>query len=314
MTTDDVHETASGYLDPAVLAAISPLALRTRRVVEGMMTGMHRSHHHGVSVEFAEHRPYVPGDDLRHLDWKVYGRSDKLYIRQYHQETNLEIRLVLDVSGSMGYRSNLAPWRKYDHAASLLAALAWLTLEQRDRVGLRVHDQALRAEVRPSGAGGHWHAITTQMEALAPGKGAEAATDLEGALTRVTAGGARRGLVVLASDLLGDPDALEDGLARLRHHGHDAVLLQVLDPAEARFPFRAPAAFHGLEGEATLRMDPAALRRGYLEAFEAHQGRLGEMARRFGFEHQVLTTDQPLGPPLAHLLARRHALVERGRR
>lgn len=344
------HPTSDmSYLDPHTLAAVGSIELRARMVVEGLMTGMHRSPYHGISVEFAQHRPYVAGDDTRFLDWKVYARTDKLYLKQYQQETNLDMVLLVDGSGSMGYSSrgqgiegspgqvkereraasdHSAPWSKFDHAATVAAAMAHLALKQQDRVGLTLFADELRSATRLSNSQGHWRLITEALEQQTaslndapeagrePGDGSDQADapaiDFAGLFDRVVAKLGRRSLVVLISDLFDDPANLERGLARLHHRRHDVILLQTLDPAELTFPFRDPSDFLGLEHEGRLALDPAALRRAYLDELHAHLRQVEQLARRFRFDYLRLDTSESIGPPLSHFLAHRAARIARG--
>ena len=349
MPTDTATSTAAhSYLEPATLAAIRPIELRARMAVEGLMTGLHKSPYQGFSVEFAQHRQYAAGDDIRFLDWKVYGRSDKLYLKQYQKETNLDLVLLVDGSGSMAYGSAVKPgdpadrasardlgvlsrgpralgWRKYDHAASLAAAMAYLALRQQDRVGLVLFDDKLRTATRMSNAQDHWRSLVEVLSAE-PVDPAEArggvdehgnplgrTTELGTLFEQVNARTTQRSLIVVISDLFDTPEALERGLARLHHRRHDVILLQVLDPAELTFPFRSPSEFVGLEGEGRLQLDPHALRQAYTEALEAHLRGIEEVTRRFRFDHLLLDSSQSLGPPLSHFLARRTARLSKGK-
>ncbi|MDX1682726.1 MAG: DUF58 domain-containing protein [Phycisphaeraceae bacterium] len=313
-TTQD----AQGYLDPRTLAAIEPLQLRARMIVEGIRTGMHRSPHHGVSVEFAEHRPYAAGDDLRHLDWKVFGRSDKLYIKQYQQETNLDLLLLVDISGSMGYTSDTVEgWRKCDHALALAVAMAYLALQQGDRVGMTLFDHEVQAMVRPASNRTHWQSLVAAAQEHLPEANftppeEDHSTDLERVFGDTVVRVAQRSLIVLISDMLDHEATLEQGLARLRHRGHDALLLQTLDHAEWTFPFRSASEFIGLEGEEPLRLDPSALQKAYLQTLEDHQAQLAEATRKFGFDYLALDTSDHLAEPLSRLIARRAALIGKG--
>ncbi|MCC6581628.1 MAG: DUF58 domain-containing protein [Phycisphaeraceae bacterium] len=299
---------AASYLDPATLAAISSLEVRARLIVEGLMTGMHRSPYHGFSVEFAEHRQYAPGDDIRHLDWKVFGRTDKLYLKQYQQETNLDLLLLVDASGSMAYSSQTNPaWRKYDHAASLAASLAYLALQQQDRVGLILFDDHMHHATRLSNTHEHWRSVVEALAgaSLVADEAGGKSTSIGRLFDELLAKRHQRSLIVLVSDLFDDPAALERALARIQHRRHDLILVQTLDPAERTFPFRSPADFVGLEGEGVLGLDPPAVRRAYLNAFHEHQRQVDQIARRFQFDHLVLDTGESLGPALSHFLARR---------
>lgn len=315
---------SSTYLDPQTLAAIGSLELRARMIVEGLMTGMHRSPYQGFSVEFAQHRQYAPGDDIRHLDWKVFGRTDKLYLKQYQKETNLDLVILMDRSGSMGYGSHgyqgSPRWRKYDHAACITAAMTYLALRQQDRVELVLFSNRIRTATRISNSHDHWRTVVEALVAGAPSGSRPAdpgaddlPTDLGRLFDEVMAKVTRRSILVLISDLFDDPAALERGLARLQHRRHDLIVLQTLDPAELSFPFRAPSDFLGLEGEGRLGLDPAALRRAYLDALREHLAEVERITRRFHFDHLLLDISKPLGPALSHFLARRSAMVSRGR-
>ena len=316
----DTAADARRYLDPHTLAAIGSLELRARMLVEGMMIGQHRSPYRGFSTEFAEHRAYAPGDDLRHLDWKVYGRTDKLYLKQYQKETNLRLVLLVDVSGSMDYCSgHVAGWRKYDLAATVAAALANLALHHQDRVRLVLFGSDLLRETALSNARDHWRSIVGMLMSvaeLAPESPAGACgprTDLGRLFDQLGARLRHRSLVALISDLFDDPEVIERGVARLYHGRHDVILLQTLDHAELHFPFRAPSEFLGLEAEGRLSLDPMALRRAYLEALREHQARIEAAARRFRFDYVQLDSSRPLAGALSQFLARRAAMIGKGR-
>ncbi|MBI1335642.1 MAG: DUF58 domain-containing protein [Phycisphaera sp.] len=330
--------TTTDYLDPRTLASISPLELRARFIVEGLMTGMHRSPYQGYSVEFAQHRQYAPGDDIRHLDWKVFARTDKLYLKQYQKETNLDLVLLVDVSGSMAYgggpsrrvptpgkteggrseRDNARErgWRKFDHAASVAAALAYLAIQQQDRVGLVTFDDHIRSTVKASNSRGQWRTVVEHLgvEPLDPAAVgdtgfAERKTDLSKLLDQVNAKLSQRSLIVLVSDLFDDPASLDRGLARLSHRRHDVIVMQVLDHDELEFPFRGPSQFVGLEAEGKVNLDPSALRKAYLESLQAHLREVERIAQRYRFDYLLLDSSQSLGPPLSHFLARRGAMT-----
>lgn len=316
----------ASYLDPAILTAIGSLEMRARMIIEGLTAGMHRSPYQGYSVEFAQHRQYAPGDDLRHLDWKVYGRSDKLYLKQYQKETNLDLVLLVDASGSMAYGSqgsgSPGNWRKFDYAATLAASLAHLALNQNDRVGLVLFADSVQATTRTSNAQGHWksiiNALNSQSSALptdfstgdsVQGRGTDLGRLFEQVLAKLT----QRSLIVLISDLFDTPEAIERSLARVRYSRHDLIVLQTLDSDELTFPFRGPARFMGLEGEGQIGLDPSALRDGYLKALRDHLQQVEQAARRFGFDHNLLDTSNPLGAPLSKFLAYRAASMSKGR-
>jgi len=313
------------HLDAGSLAALRSLELRARQAVEGVMAGMHRSPLQGVSVDFAQHRPYVGGDDTRFLDWKIYGKTDKLYIKQYQKETNLDLQLLVDCSGSMAYASREArgqAWRKYDCAATIAAAMAYLALHQADRVALTLFADATRAATRLSNRHGHWRTIVqaladTAVDVREEAHDADAATVGEQTarvFDHAAAKLGRRSLIVLISDLFDPPQAIERGLALLRHHRHDVIVCQVIDPAELDFPFRSASEFVGMEAEGRVNVDPSALRKFYLAEMTQHLDRVDEVTRRFHFDHLRLTTDQPLSAVLSLFLARREAAINKGKK
>lgn len=325
---------APNYLDPRTLAAVGPIDLRARMIVEGMMTGLHRSPMEGVSVEFAQHRQYTPGDDTRFLDWKVYGKTDKLYLKQYQKETNLDMVVLVDISGSMRYTSTRGlvatgspraaagfHWSKYDHAASLAAAMCHVALRQQDRASVVLFSDQIKTATRLSNAHDHWRTIVEALSSIdshevsepgathdgdtpAPGR-----TDLGRMFDQAVARLNRRSLVVLISDLFDDPQVIERGLAKLKFRRHDVIVLQTLDPAELEFPFRGPSQFLGLEAEGRMNLDPQAIRLAYLEALRRHLDQVEKITRRFRFDYMVLNTSEPMGPALSQFMARRSASI-----
>ncbi|MEL7089631.1 MAG: DUF58 domain-containing protein, partial [Planctomycetota bacterium] len=315
-------EATPNFLDPQTLAAIKTIDLRARIIVEGLMSGQHRSPQQGISVEFAQHRQYTPGDDTRFLDWKIYGKTDKLYLKQYQQETNLDLVVLLDCSGSMGYTSLTNQkagwtnrWTKWNHAACVAAAMTNLALRQQDRVSLTLFADDIVTGSRLSNAQNHWKTIAQLLHraelvkeennAVVPMDNTHTHTDLELIVDRTVSRLTRRSLVVLVSDLFDDPAHLEKGLARLHHRNHDVIILQVMDPAELGFDFRDASEFFGLEGEGRLPLDPAALRETYLEVVDEHLRGIETVARKFNYDYLLLNTQDALGPPLSHFLARR---------
>ena len=320
-------------------------------IVDGLMTGMHRSPMQGFSVEFAQHRQYVPGDDPRFLDWKVMAKTDKLYLKQYVRETNLDLMVLVDVSNSMDYtsadrftnkpKSELmnqgnapsgvgrdfkgkppAGWRKIDHACALVVALAQLSLNQADRVGLGVFADEVKRSTRLSNSMGHWRDITTALvesamigepsDQKATSDTIQGRTNLGNMFDQLLAQLKRKALVVVISDLFDDVANIERGLARLRYRGHDALVIQVMDPAELSFPFRDVSEFRGLEGEGKLPLDPHAIRKAYLEVVEEHNRQVAKTCQKFQIDHILLNTSEPLGAPLSHFLAKRTSMMSRG--
>ncbi|HYF14753.1 MAG TPA: DUF58 domain-containing protein [Phycisphaerales bacterium] len=318
---------ASLYLHPQTLARLGSFELRAKMIVEGFSSGQHRSPYQGLSVEFAQHRPYVAGDDLRHLDWKVYGRTDRLHLKQHQQETSLDLVVLVDSSGSMSYGSRgfaeasgegrktsldgRAHWSKFDHATALAAALAYITLRQGDRAGVVVFADEVRAMVRRSSSQGTWRQIigALSMHAVEPAN-RNRPTDLARVVEQVAGTINNRCLMAVISDLFIDPEAFRDALARLRFRGHDVIVFQVLDKAEEDFAFTDAAPFEGLEGEAMLRVDPRALRSAYLEVAQNHMAQIERITRAFSFDYQRISTHDWLGPPLAAFVARRNAMIK----
>lgn len=313
------------YLHPRTLSRLGTFELRAKHIVEGVMSGMHRSPYQGFSVEFAQHRQYVPGDDLRHLDWKVFGRSDKLYLKQYQQETNLDLVIMVDASGSMAYGSrdfsdasgvgrSEGPrgqriWSKFDHATALAAAMSYVALRQSDRVGLSVYADALQSLVRRSSSQGQWRQIVGALSAHT----VDAPTDIARVIDQMLAKLNNRCLIAIISDFFEDPNQLRAALARCKHRKHDVILFQVTDKQEQEFNFRDAAPFDGLEGEPRVRLDPRSIRKDYLEAFRAHQKQLRRTARAFGFDTISVSTHDWLGPPLAAFIAERNAKLKRSK-
>ncbi|MHC4938255.1 MAG: DUF58 domain-containing protein [Planctomycetota bacterium] len=293
----------SKYLDPAVLAEISRLDLRARQVVEGYVSGLHKSPRKGYSVEFAEHREYVPGDDIRHIDWKLWGREDRWYIKQYEEETNLRCHLLLDISESM--RFGTGPLNKFEYSATAAAGMAFLLLKQRDAVGIRLFDDHLRETVPLSS---NWHAlhnILTVCEETAPKKKTEFAQTLADFAEHA----GRRSMVVIFSDLFTDPAELERGLQILKHKRHEVLLLNVLDETEITFPFEDNTKFLGLEEMPDLIAEPRALRDGYLEVLQEHLDAVRRICASMRIDFVLLSTGDRLDKALSGFLAARARFV-----
>ena len=292
-------------IDPADLAALGNLEFVARAVVEGFLIGLHRSPHRGFSVEFAENRPYVPGDDIRYVDWRRYARSDRYYIKQYEEETNLRAYRAVDISGSMDWTS--APGRiltKLEYARLLAASLAYLLLRQGDAAGLLAFDDAIRVRVQPRATRRH---LGPLLGALARLEGS-GTTDAGGAVREVALRMRRRGLVVLISHLLLHPAETVRALQVLRHRGHEVLEFHLKDPAERELPQAGDAVFYDPEDESELRTDSAALRPEYRRAVEEAVQSWRLECRRMGADYHLFTTDTPLGALLGEYLEKRSHL------
>jgi len=289
------------FLPPEVLHKLRNLNLVARLVVEGFVAGMHQSPFHGYSVEFAEHREYSPGDDLKHVDWKVFARTDRYYIKQYEEETNLQAYVLLDASESMRYRSPKAPVSKLEYGSFLTAAICYLVLNQRDSAGLITFDQALRDHVPPSQAPSHLKVLLRTLDALEGTGQSKIGSLLHAVAERVK----RRGLYVIVSDLLDDPEQILWGLRHLRFLRNEVVLFHVMDPAELRFDFQDMLKLEGLEALGDEIVDPIAIRKGYLQELERHLDQIRNGCRRDKIDYVLLDTSQPLDIALVRYLATR---------
>jgi uncharacterized protein (DUF58 family) len=296
------------FLDPAVLARIGRLDLRAKQAVEGFITGLHSSHFFGHSVEFAQHREYVRGDDLRHLDWKVWSKTDRYYIKQFESETNLRATFVVDVSESMRYGRGV--FTKYDCASTIAACLGYLTLRQHDSAGLVSFDSTVRQVVPARAAIAH---IDTLVQALHVSKPKEK-TNLEQICRRVAEVTPSRGMVVLISDLLCDRPPLFRGLEMLRHRRHDILMFHVLDNDELEFPFAGTTKFEGMEELPDLLCDPRALRDGYLEELQSYLTEVRRGCSRRGIDYTIVRTGDNLDSVLTRYLNFRAAVVKNGGR
>ncbi len=290
------------YLDPEVVNKISPLDLKARLVVEGFISGLHKSPYHGFSVEFAEYREYVPGDDLRHIDWKVYGKTDRHYIKQYEEETNLVSHVLLDLSKSMEYGSGSVT--KRDYASTIAAALVYLVVQQQDAVGLGLFDRTVRKFVPAGSHHGHMRKLLQEI-AEAP---CDADTDVGTVMKDLSDRIRKRGLVILISDFLDEPDGILEGVQLLRHRRHDVIVMHVLDRDEVEFPFDTMTKFTGLEVEAQRVVNPRALRKAYLAEVEAHLETIKTGCHAIGADYVRMTTNQRLDVALSAYLATRSSI------
>lgn len=287
------------FLAPEVLARISSLELIARSVVEGFIAGLHRSPYLGFSTDFAEHRPYMPGDDLRHLDWKLLARTDRLYIKKYQGDTNARIHLLIDSSASMGYASGEVT--KLQYAQYLASSLAFLGVRQHDSVGLVAFDEKVIEHVPPGSRSGHLRTVLGVIERLAPGRGTTIAELLHRTADLLT----RRAIIVVISDLYDEPEQIIDGLEHLRFRGNDVIVFHVLDKQELDFDFIEPVVLEDSETEEQLHVLPDVLRDEYLRGVRSHIEQLTEGAARNRIDYEVHRTSEPLDAALFAYLARR---------
>lgn len=297
------------YLDPRTLARISSLDLRARLIVEGLMTGMHRSPYQGISVEFAQHRPYVQGDDIRHIDWKVMGRTDKLYLKQYQEETNLHLICIVDASESMAYGSvgdAQYPWTKYDLATAIAASLSYMAIQQQDSVGLAVFDADLKRYHKPSNSPGQWKMITNELIQQPRLKKTSIGRILDQIAEKLT----HRSLLVLLSDFFDDIEGIRKGMRHLRYKKHEIMAFQILDPMEISFPFEDVTLFKGLEEMGELLTEPRALRDGYLEQLDMFTEQLKKTCRGMHVDFARMNSGEPLDVTLSQFLATRAATIK----
>ena len=292
------------FLHPETIAHISRLDLRARQVVEGFISGMHRSPFFGHSVEFIQHREYVPGDDLRHLDWKVWSKTDRFYVKQYEEETNLRSTLVVDVSESMHY--GRGPLNKYAYGCTVAACLGYLLLRQQDAVGLITFDDAVRQTVPARSQHNHIDAIVQALHTSRPRE----KTNIEKTLRRIAENVQSRGMIVVVSDLLIDRGPLFRGLEMLRHGRHDVLVFHVLDEDEMTFPFAGTTRFEGMEELEQLLCDPRALRDGYIEALEEYLVEVRRGCARKGIDYMLVHTKEYLDAVLSKFLHHRDALLK----
>lgn len=290
----------SDFLTPLDLQKISNLQVLARQVVEGFCSGLHRSPHKGFSVEFKQHRQYVPGDEIRHIDWRVFGRSDRFYIREYEEETNLRATLLLDLSGSMNYGRNGVS--KYEYATRLAACLTYLMLQQQDSVGLVTFDTKIRKYIPPRSRVSHLRVLIDELQRSQPGGETELGEVFHDLVPKLH----RRGLLVVISDCFGDVPALLKALAHFRHARHEILIFQIWHPDELEFPFKSWTQFDCLERDGIKHLlDPVQLREAYLANLAKFRDDLTRGCRRHKIDLVPFTTDQPYAEALAAYLSRR---------
>ncbi len=291
------------YCDPRTLARLQGLELRARHVIEGYLSGLHRSPYHGFSIEFAEHREYAPGDDLRYVDWKVFGRTDKVYVKQYEEETNLVAYLLLDTSESMSYQGEQSPWSKLECTKTAAAVLAYLVLRQQDSVGVATFAEQMEQMVRASSSPSHLKTVLHVLEEAQPRGKTRAGQTFHRLAQRMQ----KRSVVLIFSDLFDDTRGVLRGLKHLRHRRHDVVVFHVLDPDELEFPFQQTTLFEGMEELPEVLTEPASLRRAYLREFQGFLTEVRRGCRENGLEYVPLRTDESLEVVLRSFLHARMA-------
>jgi uncharacterized protein (DUF58 family) len=292
------------FLHPDAIARISQLDLRAKQIVTGFITGMHRSPFFGHSVEFVQHRDYTPGDDIRHLDWKVWSKTDKFYIKQYEAETNLRCQLVVDVSNSMHYGNG--PLNKYSYACTTAACLAYMLLHQQDGVGLITFDEDVRQVIPSRSSHTHLDALLKGLDVSRP----RDKTDIEKIMRRVAENIPSRSMVVLISDIFVDREAFFRGMEMLRHGRHDILIFHIMDHEELSFPFTGTTRFEDLEGPDVITCDPRALRQGYIEVVEEYLTEVRRGCARKGIDYQMIHTKDYLDASLSKFLHHREAMAK----
>jgi uncharacterized protein (DUF58 family) len=288
-------------LDPEVLARLGTLKLRVRSITEGILSGLHRSPHHGQSVEFAEHKEYAPGDDVRRIDWKAFGKFDKYYVKQFEQETNLRCHLVVDCSGSMGWKGAPERLTKLEYGAALAASLAYLLVRQADAAGLLLCAGEVVRSIPPQASAGHLQPILEALSAATPA----GPTRLDAAIDWVVEHAPRRSAVVLISDLFDQDPTLLKRLAQLSRRGHEVTIFHLLDPAELEFPFEEPTLFLSMEDGRQVEAVGREVKKGYLALLAGWLAALKREAAEADLDYALCRTDRPLDEVLLPFLARR---------
>ena len=285
------------YLDPKTLDKIKKLDVRARLVVEGFITGQHRSPYNGFAIEFAAHREYSPGDDLRHIDWKVWSKTDRLYIKEYEEETNLKCHLIVDCSKSMRYGEKTG-WSKFDYASTAAASLGYMMQQQQDSVGMVLFSDKIDKNLKSSSHPSHLKLLLHELEQAEPAN----TTDVVDPFLALAAQIRQRGMVALFSDLFIDPDELGKALNQFRLRRHEVIVFHVMHHDELEFPFQDNTLFRGMEVEAELHTEPRALRKSYMEAVEQYMERVKKVCAVAGIDHVLLDTSKPLDGVLSSYL------------
>lgn len=291
------------YLQPDVVAKLTNMELVARLVVEGFITGLHKSPYHGFSVEFAEHRQYMPGDDIKHVDWKIYGKTDRFYIKQFEEETNLKSYIILDASKSMAYSSD-GKLTKLEYASYIAAALAQLMIQQRDAVGLTLYDEKIRSYMPPHATKSYLREILRQLELLQPTNKTSTAGSLHQIADRIK----RRGLVIILSDLFDKPDEVMTALRHFRHKKNEVIVMQVLDPMERSFAFGRDAVFKDMETSEELMTQPWHIQKSYQEEMRKFLEFYKRSCRENNIDYVLLDTGTPFDVALFEYLHKRQRM------
>ncbi len=301
------EENLSKYLDPRTLSKISRLDIKARLIVEGFISGLHKSPYHGFSVEFAEYREYVPGDDIKHLDWKVFARTDRFYIKQYEEETNLKAHVVLDCSESMRYSSGGVS--KFQYGAMIAASLAYLVLKQQDAAGLTLFDSDIRKYLPPTSSMSHLKQLIHEIDVADVKRKTDMGLIFHDLADRIK----RKGMVIIISDFFDDIEKITYGLRHLRHKKHDILVFHILDPAELEFPFESMTLFDGLEEYADILANPRSLRKAYLDEIITFNKELKKTCQNNRIDYVRMDTRYPLDVALTSYLATRRMVRAGGK-
>ncbi|MFA6456034.1 MAG: DUF58 domain-containing protein [Bacteroidota bacterium] len=297
------------YLRPEVVSKLANMELRARLVVEGFITGLHKSPYHGFSVEFAEHRQYMPGDEIRRIDWRVYGKTDRFYVKQFEEETNLKSYIVIDTSASMQFASDLPSSKekritKIEYASYIAASLSYLMIQQRDAVGLTLFDSSVRSTIPPHATKQHLRRVLIELEKIQPASTTNSAAALHQLAERIS----RRGLVIVLSDLFDDPSSVMAALKHFRHNHHEVLVMHILDPLERTFAFGSDAVFKDVETGEMLTTQPFHIQKAYQEAMKSFMDRYKRECRENSIDYILLDTSTPFDTALLHYLNKRQRI------
>jgi len=308
-------QTQLKYLQPEVVSKLSSMELRARLVVEGFITGLHKSPYHGFSVEFAEHRQYMPGDEIRRIDWRAYGKSDRFYVKQFEEETNLKSYIVIDTSASMSFASEIensarkggrpqTRLPKFEYASYVAASLSYLMVQQRDAVGLMVYDSEIKTIIPPHATKQHLRRILSELENIQPTQTTNSASALHKLAERIS----RRGLIIILSDLFDDPDKVMAAFKHFRHNNHEVVVMQILDPMERTFAFGRDAIFKDVETGETITTQPYHIQKVYQDAVQGFIQKYKRECRENMIDYVLLDTSTPFDVALLQYLNKRHRI------